>query len=170
MVVVCKTKEELEKAQNNNEPQIIVEGELANHVRSGKSVRKVGYITLSLVAAALVAVPLTGGSSLVAVAGISATTGVSVALILAVFFLGTLYIIKTNLYIFLGTALLMAVWDQYDEIDFVYDKQHESYRLTLKRKSAAPVPPQTPVAQDKPAQADVTPAAEKPSTPATDTK
>lgn len=89
MVVVCKTKEELEKAKNNNEAEIIVEGELANHVRSGKSIRKVGYITLSLVAAALVAIPLTGGSSMVAIAGISASTGVSVALILAVFFLGT---------------------------------------------------------------------------------
>ncbi len=65
----------------------------------------------------------------------------------------------------------MAVWDNYDEIDFVYDKQHDSYRLTLKRKSST-APSNTPAAQEsKPKAADATPAADsKPSTPATDSK
>lgn len=66
----------------------------------------------------------------------------------------------------------MAVWDNYDEIDFVYDKQHDSYRLTLKRKSST-APSNTPAAQveSKPKAADVTQAVDsKPSTPATDSK
>ena len=73
--------------------------------------------------------------------GISATTGVSVTLIIAV--------------LFVGTALLMAVWQDYDEIDFCYD--HGVARLHLKRnrsttrtaESEEQQQPETPIEQDE---------------------
>lgn len=65
-----------------------------------------------------------GGASVVSAAvGISATSGVSVAIVLAV--------------IFVGSALLLAIWKDYEEIEFSIDVNGVAH-LKLKRTASTP--------------------------------
>jgi len=55
-----RTVQELEEAQKKGVAEIHIEGELAQHVKSGSGIRKLGYIALGILGAALVAAPFTG--------------------------------------------------------------------------------------------------------------
>jgi hypothetical protein len=77
-------------------------------------------VSLAALSAALVAVPFTGGISLVAAGGVAMLTGVDIALILAV--------------CFCGIALVMAVYGDYEEVEF----SSPPPRLVLRSKKNRP--------------------------------
>ncbi|MFH0287027.1 hypothetical protein ACGRSR_05190 [Vibrio owensii] len=114
--MIVRTKEELEKAIKNKELEIIIEGELAEKVKTGKKISTVGRFALIGLGAAIAAIPFTGGSSAVAFAPVAVLTGLEIALILAV--------------VFVGVGLLTAIWKDYDEVEFSYNP----LKLKLKRK------------------------------------
>ena len=115
--VIVKTKQELQDAIDKKAETIIVEGELATKLRKGKKIRNVGAATLSLLAVAIAATPFTGGLSMFAAGGIACLTGLEIGLIIAV--------------IVIGLALLIAVWNNYDEIE----AESGPLKIKLKRKS-----------------------------------
>lgn len=95
-----RTKSELKQAIEDGARRIIVRGELAEKIHKAEGVTKLSKPALAVLAAALAATPFTGGASgIVGVAAITATTGMSIAVITAVAFLGLALIISlTNGY------------------------------------------------------------------------
>lgn len=101
--VVVTTKDELEKAVKDGLDKIVVRGELAQKVKATKELQAKGKVAMGAIIATLTAAfalaPVTGGLSMAAAAPIAATTGLSIAVIIAVFFLGiTLVMLVTNGY------------------------------------------------------------------------
>ena len=115
--MIVTTKEELEKAQKSNESEIVIEGELAQKVKNGRKIITVGKLTLITLVGAIGAIPFTGGVSVAAFASVAALTGLEVALITAV--------------AFVGVGLLTSIWKEYEEVEFSYNP----LKLKLKRKS-----------------------------------
>lgn len=114
--MIVTTKDELEKARKRGDSEIIIEGKLAEKVRNGKKITTIGKITFGILAAAIATMPVTGGLSAAAVAPIAAMTGLEITMILAV--------------TFVGVGLLMAIWKEYEEVEFSYNP----LRLKLKKK------------------------------------
>lgn len=114
--VVVQTKQQLAAACESGAQEIVVKGELAKRLKDGKKIRKVGAGTLAALGSAIIAFPFTGGLSASMALSISASTGVGTALVLAA--------------ILVGLSLLLAVWKEYDEIDY----SHSPLSLSLRRK------------------------------------
>ena len=103
--VVVRTKEELAAEVEAGTEEIVVEGELAKRIKDGRKLGKVGRWRLTVLAAAVAALPFTGGLSGVVAVPVAAATGLGTVVILAV--------------IFVGLTLLLAVYRGYDvTIDF----------------------------------------------------
>ena len=106
--MIVTTKEQLKKAHEAGAKEIIIEGELAKKVHQGKSIVKIGAITMGILTVGVAAIPFTGGLSMAvattAAAPIVALTGMEIAVIIAV--------------IFVGAALLLAIWKDYEEIEY----------------------------------------------------
>lgn len=124
------TLEEL-KTNHGTADVIVIHGELACHVRRGRSfwsmMRTMGITSLTLGGLFMLGTPYlwpvaAASSSLLTtmMAPVMGMSGLSYALIMSV--------------MFVGSTLLLAVWDQYDEVSFEMDVQHQVYRLVLKRK------------------------------------
>lgn len=115
--ITVSTKRELEEAKNNKYDVIIVRGELANKLHTAKKVTKLSKAALVIlgvgVGGAAVAAPVTGGLSFAAAAPVAAATGASIPAIIAASAV--------------GLALIIAVFKDYEEIEFSKD------RLRLKR-------------------------------------
>lgn len=98
---VVKTKEELKQAKNDQIDKIIVEGKLAEELKSAKKITTMSSVALAtlstLIAGGIASAPLTGGASMaltaVAATPIALTTGLSVPAIILVSFLGVGFII-----------------------------------------------------------------------------
>ncbi|MDG6896068.1 hypothetical protein [Volucribacter amazonae] len=119
-MLVITTKEELEKAVKNKEPEFIVKGELAEQIKKSKKVKNLGKFSLLALSASIAAIPFTGGSSAaVGVATLSATTGLSIAALTAI--------------ICLGLTLLINLHKEYD-LEYEYDL----IKFTLKIKLTKP--------------------------------
>lgn len=116
--VTVSTKEQLEVAVDAHMDEIVVEGELAKRIKDGQKLRTAGKLTLVLLGTAVAALPFTGGISLAAAAPIAALTGLNAAAIVAA--------------VFVGLALLLAVYKEYD-ITIEYDRDGR-LRVRLKRK------------------------------------
>ncbi len=123
MSIVVKNKEELKRAMELKCGEIIAKGDLAKKLKKSKSITKLSTKTLKILTVALgvgaLASPLTGGTSLgVSIASlipISTLTGVEVAAIVASSFI--------------GIALIIAVFKEYEEIEYSKGK------LVLRKKS-----------------------------------
>lgn len=114
--VIVRTKNELAQAKKNNASVIIIEGELANNVKKSKRIAYAGTGTIAAITAAVAAAPFTGGLSTVAAISVATLTGFEIAAIAAV--------------CFVGVGLLVALFKDYEEIEFDGKKK----RLVLKRK------------------------------------
>ncbi|MGL5475707.1 MAG: hypothetical protein ACRDBZ_14055 [Citrobacter braakii] len=114
--VVVRTKSELDAARKNKVDFITIEGELAGKVKKSKKIAYAGAGTITLIAAAVVAAPVTGGLSMFAAAPVAALTGFEIATIIAV--------------CFVGVGLIVALFKDYEEVEFDGSKA----RLVLKRK------------------------------------
>ena len=120
-MATVRTKQELDAAMKSGVEEIVVEGELAKHVKNGKRVRTIGAGTLAVLGAAIGASPFTGGLSLAIAAPIAASTGLALAVVIAA--------------VFVGLAILIALWKEYEEISFGYFDGE--LRLVLRKKQAA---------------------------------
>lgn len=139
------TKEELKAARDQGAGEIVVLGDLAKRLRAGKRIKKAGALGLGgsavLIAAGVVAMPLTGGVSLPAAvsalgatgaaAGIGAAGGVaasgaaaSTATIGLITAAGSIAV--------LGVGLVVAVWRDYEKIEFTAGLKP---RLVLRKKA-----------------------------------
>ncbi|MDO4535434.1 MAG: hypothetical protein Q4B63_06440 [Clostridium perfringens] len=122
MSIIVKTKEELKKAMDLKYPEIIAKGDLAKKLKQSKSITKLSSKALKILTVAagagVLAAPLTGGTSLgvslASLVPISALTGIEVAAIVASSFL--------------GIALIIAVFKEYEEIEYSRGK------LVLRKK------------------------------------
>lgn len=118
--VYVATKDELKQASSSGAIEIVVEGELADKLRTTKKIATLGKYALGLVTAAaagsIALTPVTGGASLVGLAPVAAFTGIEVAAI----------IVAASL----GIGLILAVFKGYEEIS--YSKGH----LVLRKKQA----------------------------------
>ena len=93
--MIIKTKDELENAIKNKVQNFEVEGELAENLKKGQKITTLGKISLSILIASLagiVATPATGGISgawgFAGAATVATLTGLEIATITAVAFLG----------------------------------------------------------------------------------
>ncbi len=116
--VIVTTKSELEVARKNKASVIIIEGELAGKVKKSKKIAYASGGTITLIGAAVVAAPVTGGLSMFAAAPVAALTGFEIAAIIAV--------------CFVGVGLLVALFKDYEEVEFDGSRS----RLVLKRKQS----------------------------------
>lgn len=122
MSIIVRTKEELKKAIDLKYTEIIAKGDLAKKLKKSKSITKLSTKTLKILTVALgagvLASPLTGGTSLgvslASLVPISTLTGIEVAAIVASSFL--------------GIALIIAVFKEYEEIEYSKGK------LVLRKK------------------------------------
>lgn len=117
--VIVKTKEELEKAIKEKVPKIIIEGELAEKVNTALKIKKASKTTVAILSAAIATIPFTGGISLPLVGGIAALTGLEIALILAI--------------IFLGITLVMIIAREYKRVSFTPKVGPVEARLILEK-------------------------------------
>jgi hypothetical protein len=81
--------------------EIIVEGDLAYQLRTGKGFGLISSTSTPFLAAAIAAAPFTFGTSLLAVVGL---TGLELAAIIVA--------------VSVGLGLIMAIWNEYEEIEF----------------------------------------------------
>jgi hypothetical protein len=114
--MIIYEKSELEAAIKAGVQEITIQGDLAEKIHNGRKIRTIGKFTMIALASAIAAIPFTGGTSIAAFASVAALTGLEIALIVAV--------------AFVGVALLTAIWKEYEEIEY----SHNPLRLKLKRK------------------------------------
>lgn len=104
--ITVYTKQELIEAKDNGYDEIFVYGELADKLRKANNVQKsavgIGGLATVLGGASLLA-PVTGGLSYFVAAPIAAMTGVEIVSIIAI--------------LFFGTALLIALFKDYEIIE-----------------------------------------------------
>ena len=113
--MIIKTKDELENAIKNKVQNFEVEGELAGNLKKGQQITTLGKISLSILIASLagiVATPATGGISgalgFVGTTTVATLTGLEIATITAV--------------AFLGISMLIALFKDYD-VEFEKDTE-----------------------------------------------
>ncbi|MCB8832189.1 hypothetical protein LJD42_10865 [Escherichia coli] len=131
--VTVRSKDELEKAQKSKAEIIIIEGELANKIKKTKAVTKVSGVVIAAMIATCATIPLTGGGSVLVVSSLAALSGLDIAVIIAA--------------ASIGIALIIAVFRDYEEIEFSNGKmilklkrKKMSLQLTKMRKSRSERP------------------------------
>lgn len=131
--VTVRSKDELEKAQNSKAEIIIIEEELANEIKKTKAVTKVSGVVIATMIATFATIPLTGGGSVLVVSSLAALSGLDIAVIIAA--------------ASIGIALIIAVFRDYEEIEFSNGKmilklkrKKMSLQLTKMRKSRSERP------------------------------
>lgn len=115
---IVTTKDELKLALEAKSSEIIIEGDLAEKVRNGKKILKIGKFALAGLTCAIATIPITGGLSTAMLIPMAALTGYEIALIMAV--------------AVVGAVLLLAIWKDYEEIGFTYNPT----KLILRRKNS----------------------------------
>jgi len=116
--IIVRTKSELKEAIDKKYEEIVVEGSLADKLKTVKKIAKVGRATLAVLATALVAAPFTGGLSFFSAAPIAALTGIRIAVIIAVSVI--------------GLGLILGIYNDYDYIEADYEKG----KLVLRKKES----------------------------------
>lgn len=112
--IIVSTKEELKAAQEGGAALITVRGSLADDIKKSKKVALAGAATIAVLAAAIAAIPVTGGLSVGAAVPIAALTGLEIAAIIAA--------------ATVGLTLILAVFKDYDEVSY------EKGKLVLRKK------------------------------------
>ncbi len=124
--VTVTSKSDLEWAKNEGYDQIVVTGKLANDLKKSKQIAYAGAATISILVAAIAALPFT-------IAAAPFTAGLSTAVIgagaVSVATLTGFEISAIIIAASLGVALIIAIFKDYEEIS--YSDGH----LVLKKKS-----------------------------------
>lgn len=118
MEVVVRNKEELQRAFDSKANIIVAKGELAEKLIEARNIRKLSKFKLAafvaIMGAAAAAAKQTKGLSFVAATPIAASTALSIATVMAVFFV--------------GTGLIIGLFQDYDEFDADLKKCTVSYK------------------------------------------
>ena len=124
--MIVRTKQELENAMKNKLQSFEVEGELAEKIKKGQKITRLSKATLSLLGASIAgiaAAPVTGGVSgiagLTGATTIATITGMEIAVIMAV--------------AFIGLSVLIALFKDYS-IEEETDLPNGKIKLKLARK------------------------------------
>jgi hypothetical protein len=117
--VIVKTKEELQKAVKSKAEKILVKGELAEKLNRSLEMKKVSTATIGAIACAGCATPFTGGLGALAAVSIAVLTGLEIALIIAVFFI--------------GLALVLMVCKEFIKVRFTAKHGDTEAELELER-------------------------------------
>lgn len=104
MTKVITTKEELEKALDQGDEEIIIEGELAKQIHDSQSLQAMDEGAITSLGAAAGAVSVSGSLSTVNAPIIAALMGTPLNFVIAL--------------IVMGFELLLGIWAKYDEIEF----------------------------------------------------
>lgn len=109
--VVVTTKEQLKRAVQNKEEDILLQGEVLKYYKAASKLKTVGKISLGIAVAGAVAAPFTVGLSGLATLGAMgavATAAASVSLSTAALI---------TFIVFMGVGLLFAIFNDYEEIE-----------------------------------------------------
>ncbi|OTG70063.1 hypothetical protein B9T38_13670 [Acinetobacter sp. ANC 4218] len=109
--VVVTTKEQLKRAVQNKEEDILLQGEVLKYYKAASKLKTVGKISLGIAVAGAVAAPFTAGFSGLATLGAMgavATAAASVSLSTAALI---------TFIVFMGVGLLFAIFNDYEEIE-----------------------------------------------------
>ncbi len=109
MSIIVKTKEELEKAMDNKEQNIVVQGELAEKLYKTRKIAKLSGWTLVAIAAALAAAPFTGGLSAASLTAVAGFTSITSAATLTGLEIGVIVMAAT-----IGLSIILALYKNYD--------------------------------------------------------
>lgn len=118
--VVVRTKDELKMAVKNKVKKIIVEGDLAKYVERIYKLKKVSKARLIILSSLVASIPVTRGISAIPALLIAKATGLEVAIILAV--------------LFLGLALVLIILREYKKAEIEIGIGGEVIRITIERK------------------------------------
>jgi hypothetical protein len=118
-IIIVTTKEQLQKALDQQVPRIIVKGNLAEELNSGMKIKEISKWALTLLLATLGATPFTGGLTALAALPIMAVTGIELAVIVAV--------------IALGTSLIFLIIREYKKVRFTGKAGNTEAELVLER-------------------------------------
>ncbi|MFW2082861.1 hypothetical protein ACNPQK_18040 [Acinetobacter guillouiae] len=122
--VIVTTKEQLKKAVQNKEEDILLQGEVLKYYKAASKLKTVGKVSLGIAVAGAVAAPFTAGLSGVATVGAlgavaAAATSVSISSAALIAFI-----------VFIGVGLLFAIFKEYEEIEI----DGMGIKLKLKKK------------------------------------
>lgn len=122
MATIVRNKEELKKAIDRKDKEIIAEGDLAKDILKSRKIGTVSKVALASLAAAgaaaVAAAPFTAGTSIGAFAfTAAATTGLSTGAIIAAMTIG-------------GLLIAWAIYNEYD-IEIIAD---DPPKITMKKK------------------------------------
>lgn len=100
MKAVVNTKEELKKAIDEKTNEIIVKGDLVEKILNARKIKKYSKLSLMMLSASILLIPITGGTSLMApvalLGGSAATATAATYLPVAVLGVGLALIISQN--------------------------------------------------------------------------
>jgi len=106
--VVVTTKEQLKRAVQSKEEDILIKGDVLKYYKAASKLKTVGKISLTIAVAGIAAVPFTGGLSTIGTMGVVAAAASSVSL-------STTALI--TFIVFMGVGLLFAIFSDYEEIE-----------------------------------------------------
>ena len=109
--VVVTTKEQLKRAVQNKEEDILLQGEVLKYYKAASKLKTVGKISLGIAVAGAVAAPFTVGLSgwaTLGAMGAVATAAASVSLSTAALI---------TFIVFMGVGLLFAIFNDYEEVE-----------------------------------------------------
>ena len=124
--VTVTTKEQLKKAVQNKEEDILLQGEVLRYYKAASKLKTVGKVSLGIAIAGAAAIPFTGGLSSLATIG---TMG-AVAASASTASLTTPALVA--FIVFMGVGLLFAIFKDYEEIET--EVGPKGIKLKLKKK------------------------------------
>ncbi|MGM7432617.1 hypothetical protein ABRZ22_25970 [Bacillus pacificus] len=119
-ITTVSTKEELELAIKNKVSTILCTGDIAEKVNRSYKMKTVSKFTLPVLAAAIAGIPLTAGMSTTAIIPVATLSGLEIAAIAAI--------------IYLGFTLVKQIISEYDKVSFKRNPKTGEIKIVIERK------------------------------------
>lgn len=119
-IITVSTKEELELAIKNKVSTILCTGDIAEKINRSYKMKTLSKFTLPVLAAAIAEIPFTAGMSTTAIIPVATLSGLEIAAIVAI--------------IFLGYTLVKQIIDKYDKVSVKTNPETGGVEIVLERK------------------------------------
>ncbi len=119
-ITTVSTKEELELAIKNKVSTILCTGDIAEKINRSYKMKTLSKFTLPVLAAAIAEIPFTAGMSTTAIIPVATLSGLEIAAIVAI--------------IFLGYTLVKQIIDKYDKVSVKTNPETGGVEIVLERK------------------------------------
>ncbi|OJE15127.1 hypothetical protein A9488_08355 [Bacillus cereus] len=119
-MTTVSTKEELELAIKNKVSTILCTGDIAEKINRSYKMKTLSKFTLPVLAAAIAEIPFTAGMSTTAIIPVATLSGLEIAAIVAI--------------IFLGYTLVKQIIDKYDKVSVKTNPETGGVEIVLERK------------------------------------